>query len=74
MKKVFLLTVIILLVACNTRFGGKTTKVVDDGHNYQWILVGGGSYLVHSPECDTCRTIRKQETVAIIDSILKERQ
>lgn len=61
------------LMSCNGRFGGKTENVVNDGHNYQWIFVGNSLQLVHSPECDTCRVIRQRETIAIIDSIVKDR-
>lgn len=63
----------LLLMACNGRFGGKTENVVNDGHNYQWIFVGNNLQLVHSPECDSCRAVRRSETIAIIDSIVKER-
>ena len=64
---------LLLMMACNGRFGGKTENVVNDGHNYQWIFVGNNLQLVHSPECDSCRAVRRSETIAIIDSIVKER-
>ena len=73
MKKIIVgLLAVGCLMSCNGRFGGKTEKVVNDGHNYQWIFVGN-LQLVHSPECDTCRVIRQRETINIIDSIVKDR-
>ena len=74
MKKIIVgLLAVGCLISCNGRFGGKTENVVNDGHNYQWIFVANILQLVHSPECDTCRIIRQRETIAIIDSIVKDR-
>ena len=73
MKYIIAIIAVLAFVSCNGRFGGKTTNIVNDGHNYQWIAVGNSIQLVHSPECDTCRTIRKQEVIAIVDSIVKNR-
>lgn len=64
---------LLLMMACNGRLGSKTDKFVNDGHDYQWIAVSNKVQLVHSPECDTCKIIRKRETIAVIDSIMKER-
>ena len=73
MKKLSFALAVISVTACNGRFGGKTTGVIDDGHNYQWVAYGNTIHLVHSPECDSCKVIRKRETIAVIDSIVKER-
>ena len=73
MKYIIAIIAMLALVSCNGRFGGKTTNIVNDGHNYQWIAVGNSFQLVHSPECDTCKIIRRQEVVAIVDSLVKDR-
>ena len=73
MKYNIAIIAVLALVSCNGRFGGKTTNLVNDGHNYQWIEYGDKFQLVHSPECDSCKAIRKQEVIAIVDSIVKDR-
>jgi hypothetical protein len=74
-KKMLLIgaAALLMLTACNGRLGSKTDKFVNDGHDYQWIAVSNKVQLIHSPECDTCKIIRKRETIAVIDSIMKDR-
>ena len=74
MKKLLLLALAaIIMTGCNGRFGKKTNKVVNDGHDYQWIIVGNIAQYIHSPECDTCRIIRHEEIKLYVDSVLNKK-
>jgi len=73
MKKLILLACMATIMAgCAGRIGSKTKRLVNDGHDYQWVVFYDRSYLVHSPECDSCKSIRRQEIEELINE-LKEK-
>ena len=67
-----LFAILITTVSCYGRFGGKMKNLIDDGHDYQWVTCLGHSYIIHSPECELCKEIRKEETINIVDSIVNQ--
>ena len=71
MKKLFILALAAVMVAgCAGRLGKKTDKLVNDGHDYQWVAFYDKVYIIHSPECDTCKAIRKEEIKQYVDSVV----
>ena len=73
MKRLLLLALTAVMMAgCAGRLGKKTDKLVNDGHDYQWIVFYDKPYLVHSPECDSCKAIRKQEIRELIKELKRK--
>lgn len=72
MKKLLLLAIPLIMVGCNERLGGKTDMFVNDGHDYQWVIIYSKPYIVHSPECDSCKAMRKQEIKELIEELKKK--
>ena len=70
MKKLLLTVLAIMMVGCAGKLGNKTDRLINDGHDYQWIVFYDRSFLVHSPDCDTCKTIRHAEIESYVDSIM----
>ena len=73
MKKIILLALTaLMMVGCNERLGDKTDMFVNDGHDYQWVIIYSKPYIVHSPECDSCKAMRKQEIKELIVELKKK--
>ena len=74
MKKLFILALAATMMAgCAGRLGNKTNKLINDGHDYQWVIFFNSPHFIHSPECDTCKAIRKEEIKQYVDSVVNER-
>lgn len=74
MKKLFILALTsVMITGCVGRIGKKTDSLVNDGHDYQWIIFYNSPYIVHSPECDSCKAMRKQEIKEVVDELLKDK-
>ena len=43
-------------------------------HKYSINYAPMKMYQMHEPDCPLCKEIRKQETIAIVDSMLRERE
>jgi hypothetical protein len=74
MNKLFILALtLVMMTGCAGRIGKKTDRLVNDGHDYQWIMFYDRTYMVHSPECDSCKAMRKQEIKEVVDELLKDK-
>ena len=73
MKKLLLLALTAVVMAgCAGRVGKPSDKLLNDGHSYQWIVFYDRFYIVHSPECDSCKAMRKQELKELIKELKNE--
>lgn len=87
MKKLIILTMSILVLAgcaeTKRRTGSKTTEerrrdsIAEyrrtHQHKYSTHYAAVKMYKMHEPDCPLCKEMRRKETVAIVDSMLRER-
>ena len=87
MKKLIILILSILMLACcaetKKRTGSKTAKELQwdsiveyrrtHQHKYSTHYAAVKIYKMHEPDCPLCKEMRRKETIAIVDSMLRER-
>ena len=79
MKKIIILTLVAIaaatfvavLLICKRETPGAPEKME---HKYTQRFVVGNMYRVDDPDCPLCKEIRRQEIIAIVDSMLHERR
>lgn len=69
MRVIIFLFVAILVVGCAGKLNDKSDKIINDGHDYQWTFWCDKVYLIHSPECDSCKAIRREETIELLKEL-----
>ena len=71
MNKLFILILTsAMMTGCTGKIGKKSNMLVNDGHDYQWLIFYDRPYIIHSPECDSCKAMRKQEIKEVVDELL----
>lgn len=87
MKKMMILIMSMLILtgceATKKRTGSKTTEeqrwdsIVEyrrtHQHKYSMQYAPAKMYKMHEPDCPLCKEMRRKETIAIVDSMLRER-